>query len=294
MTQERTRPRPTITYEQLAAAPVSDLPAKTLIDAWFDGTKHMHDFAEQVMLPQLRALFAVSPREEAIRDTYFRLCLFLRSIVALNRLDHVQTVAASARSIFELWIELELLARDQTDQAAAKQRLFAEVERFKHAEQIIRYAADNPGWEMNVSAQKAFCSEERRARLVKDAGASSWSDLRKRPHWTGKDLRQRARDVDQESAYIQLQPLLSWYVHSGAAGTAGMSRVGLEAVFAISHIHTQRMFLAATGVCAKVTKIAELPQFSGWMTDMLYKSGRLVVNEQIKQLEERAAATKSE
>jgi hypothetical protein len=29
--------------------PVSDLPLKTIIDAYFDGTKHMHDFGREVL-----------------------------------------------------------------------------------------------------------------------------------------------------------------------------------------------------------------------------------------------------
>ena len=35
--------------------PVSDSPFKTIIDAYFDGTKYMHDFSRDVMIPQLKA-----------------------------------------------------------------------------------------------------------------------------------------------------------------------------------------------------------------------------------------------
>ena len=47
---------------QTANEPVSDLPLKTIIDAYFDGTKHMQDFSREVMIPQLKALLGPTVR----------------------------------------------------------------------------------------------------------------------------------------------------------------------------------------------------------------------------------------
>ena len=43
--------------------PVSDLPLKTIIDAYFDGAKHMNDFGREVMIPQLKALLGPTAQE---------------------------------------------------------------------------------------------------------------------------------------------------------------------------------------------------------------------------------------
>jgi hypothetical protein len=80
--------------------PVSDLPRKTIIDAYFDGTKHMYDFSHDVMIPQLKALLGLTAQEIALRDIYFKMYLFLRSAITMNRLDHFQSVAALTRSLF--------------------------------------------------------------------------------------------------------------------------------------------------------------------------------------------------
>src|ERR1700730_10828653 len=62
---------------------VSDLPLKTIIDAYFDGTKHMHDFSHDVMIPQLKALFGPTAQEIALRDIYFKMYLFLGSAITM-------------------------------------------------------------------------------------------------------------------------------------------------------------------------------------------------------------------
>jgi hypothetical protein len=65
---------------QTANEPVSDLPLKTIIDAYFDGTKHMHDFSREVMIPQLKSLLLPTAQEVAFRDIYFKMYLFLGSV----------------------------------------------------------------------------------------------------------------------------------------------------------------------------------------------------------------------
>jgi hypothetical protein len=92
----------TITFDDLMNAPDSDLPVKTLVDAYFVGTRCMHDFSREVMVPVLRMLSSPSPQEIAVRDTYYKMCLLLRSALVLNNLDHFQSVASLTRSIFEL------------------------------------------------------------------------------------------------------------------------------------------------------------------------------------------------
>jgi hypothetical protein len=77
-----------VTFDELLNAPVSDLPLKAIVDAHFDGTKYMHDFRREVMLPVLNTLLSPSPQEVAVRDTYYKMSLLLRSVLVMNTLDH--------------------------------------------------------------------------------------------------------------------------------------------------------------------------------------------------------------
>jgi hypothetical protein len=94
-----------ITFDELKNAPVSELPMKTIVDAHFDGTRCMHDFSREVMLPVLRMLLSPSPQEIAVRDTYYKMCLLLRSALVMNNLEHLEEatrVQANAHAV-PLW-----------------------------------------------------------------------------------------------------------------------------------------------------------------------------------------------
>ena len=98
----------------------------------------MHDFSHEVMIPQLKALLGPTTEEIAIRDIYFKMYLFLGSAMTMNRLDHFQSVAALTRSLFELLLDMKILAADKTGDAVNRYNEFPEIERYRRAEQLIR------------------------------------------------------------------------------------------------------------------------------------------------------------
>jgi hypothetical protein len=267
--------------------PVSDLPLKTIIDAYFDGTKHMHDINYEVMIPQLKALLGPTPQEIAIRDIYFKMCLFLRSAITMNRLDHFQSVAALTRSLFELLLDMKILVADETGDAVNRYSEFPEIERYRRAEQLVAFDASHPNQiKQDLSAQRAFIADPARQARV----ASAIGTKRKYPdHWSGMNARERARNAGEEAAYVEVYALLSWYVRAGAAGTTGMSKDALESVFGICHGLIRRIFLEAIEICAKATKISELTEFQGWMTSLEIKTAELIVSEQRKLLDAKRA-----
>jgi hypothetical protein len=267
--------------------PVSDLPLKTIIDAYFDGTKHMHDFGREVMIPQLKALLGPTAQEIALRDIYFKMHLLLGSAVTMNRLDHFQSVAALTRSLFELHLDMKILAADKTGDTVKRYNEFPEIERNRRAEQLIAFDAVHPGEiRQDLSAQRAFVSDPaRQARVTTAIGPK-----RKYPdHWSGMNTRARAQRAGQEALYMEAYALLSWYVHAGAAGTAGMGKDALESVFGFCHGLIRRMLLDDIKVCAKATKISELAEYPGWMTSLETKTAELIVSEQRKLLDAKRA-----
>ena len=79
---------------------------------------------------------------------------------------------------------------------------------------------------------------------------------------------------------MEVYALLSWYVHAGAAGTAGMGKDALESVFGVCHGLIRRIFLEAIEICAKVTKISELGEYPGWMTSLETKTAEPIHQQQ--------------
>jgi Family of unknown function (DUF5677) len=238
--------------------PVSDLPLKSIIDAYFDGAKYMHDFSRDVIVPQLKALLAPSAQEIALRDTYYKMYLFLRSALIMNSLDHFQSVAALTRSLFELLLDLKFIAQDSTGDAVKRYNEFQEIERYRRAEQLVEFDRNHPdAIKQDISPQRTFCSDQQRqARVASALKRGKYPD-----HWTGKNARERAKILGKEAMYVEVYSLLSWYVHAGAAGTAGMSKEALESVFGVCHGLIRRIFLDAISTCAKTTRISELAEF---------------------------------
>jgi hypothetical protein len=182
--------------------PVSELPLKTIIDAYFDGTKHMHDFGREVMIPQLKALLGPTAQESALRDIYFKMHLFLGFAITMNRLDHFQSVAALTRSLFELLLDMKTLAADKTGDAVKRYNKFPEIERYRRAEQLIAFDTKHPdGIKQDLTVQRAFVSDPaRQARVMNAIGPK-----RKYPdHWSGINARDRARNVGEEPLYVEV------------------------------------------------------------------------------------------
>jgi len=249
----------------------------------------MHDFSTEVMLPLCKTLLSRSRQEIAVIDTYFKMTLLLRASLALNTLDYFQTVASLTRSLFELWLDLKILAQDTTGDDVRRYNEFPELERYRAAERLVEFAATNPVT-MDISAQQAFCNDPQRKQQIASIKTQRKAQRKRRnlpEHWTDKDVRARACSVGQEAMYVEAYPLLSWYVHAGAAGTAGMDRASLEPVFGFCHHLIQRIFLDATAACAKVTKISKLDHFDNWMTGIELTTGKLIQQEQIKLLREK-------
>jgi Family of unknown function (DUF5677) len=172
----------TITFDELMNAPVSELPMKTIVDAHFDGTRCMHDFSREVMLPVLKTLLVLSPQEIAVRDTYYKMYLLLGSALVMNNLDHFQSVASLTRSIFELSLDLKILAKDQTGEDARKYNEFPEIERYRAAEQLVKFADANPQVlkAHDTSAQRAFLADLKRKQRVDAAVGTNAAGKRAR------------------------------------------------------------------------------------------------------------------
>src|SRR5712692_3080294 len=180
----------------------------------------------EVMIPQLKALLGPTVQEIALRDIYFKMHLLLGSAITMNCLDHFQSVAALTRSLFELLLDMKILAGDKTGDAVKSYNEFPEIERYRRAGQLVAFAASYPNQiKQDLSTQRAFIADpQRKARVTRAIGPKG-----KYPdHWTGKNPRERARSTGEEALYVEVYALLIWYVHAGAAGTAGMRKDALE------------------------------------------------------------------
>ena len=284
-----------ISFSELVNADVSDLPLRTRTSAFFAGTERMANFVSEVMAPMLKGLLKPSDKELAVMGTYYRMCLIIKALVAMNHIQYFQTAASAVRSLFELWLDIKMLAGDTKGDLVGRYHNFVEIERYRTAEQLVSYENAHPGAiTKNLIPHRNYLDEPARKQRVAAARIKSKNGKPRYPgHWALKgNVRERACALGLEADYVQIYPLLSWYVHAGSTGVAGLETDTLESCFAICHSNAQKMFLDATITCADVTRIREatIEHFRDWIEELRLTPGRIITEEQIKQIETKKAS----
>src|SRR3990167_4337870 len=107
-------------YDVLKNLDIETIPFSKRIEAFYEGTRAAVDLAQQVMIPQLKALMNPSRKEEILKGLYFRMYAWMRTLVSLNDAVHFQADASATRSIFELLLEIKLIMDDNPKGAIKK------------------------------------------------------------------------------------------------------------------------------------------------------------------------------
>lgn len=283
-----------VTFDELEKADVSDLPMRIRVEAFYKGTDAVSKFAESIMIPLLKGQIQLSDKEKAIVGTYYRMYAWVRSMVAMNSRIHFQGAAAAARSLFELFLDIKTLSTDKTGEFVKRFHAFPEIEKFRVAKNLISFCDEHPNdTKLDDSRQRTFVNKPGKQQTIDQTIVKYWGVTRKgKPnipeHWTGKNIRERARDLglEYEELYVKTYPYLSWYIHSGSTGYAGLDEKGIEGCFGLSHSIAQQIFLDATLICAQEMKISiAVEWFHNAIANLRLTPGKVLVEEQIKILE---------
>jgi len=239
-----------------------EISRKSLIESYFSALAEAIDFVKSQVIGPLKAIHNPSDRELALLGTYYRIYLLATSLLELNHRSFFQTISNTARTMFELVVDLEFIVQDPHNDALAKYNAFPAVERFRSAQKLSTFLASNPGVQSHFTFDTTHISNfatapgkqaeiEAEVKLV--WGVDRNGNLLWPSHWTNVDLRSRARvvGVQYEAIYLELYPTLSWYSHSGPAGCAGLPEEFFESLCGISIDRSQKLFVIATKLCAR-------------------------------------------
>lgn len=244
---------------------------KDWAEACYSGTKTMCKFAEEVMIPRLRGVLNISKKDGVILNIYYRIFLFAEAILPLDKVRSFQTTASTARSIFELLIDLKLIVQQLIPEAVEKYYAFTLVERARVSRKSLDYCRNNSQSGINTELFEKFLSTQGSEKNINDLIMKNWGGGRKArlKHWSGMELEQRVsllNNSDKEF-YARTYPILSWYLHSAAAaGFINMSEDGYLAVFARSHQLIHSMFTEATLLTGREFHFDKAePDFNRWI-----------------------------
>ncbi|HBO97080.1 MAG TPA: hypothetical protein DE315_00005 [Candidatus Omnitrophica bacterium] len=282
-------------YDVLKNLDIETIPFSKRIEAFYEGTRAAADLAQQVMIPQLKALMNPSRKEEILKGLYFRMYAWMRTLVSLNDTVHFQAAASATRSIFELLLDIKLIMDDNPKGAIQKFNAFVEVEKFRMAKGYVDFKNRNPALRyVGDRGKENLVNKQGEQERIEKLRALHWgNDSKGRPiipkHWSGWPTNKRAEEAGKhdEFFYCASFGLLSWYTHSGPTGVQGMSKEALEAVFGNSHMLAQPMFLDATLLVAKEFKlITAIPQLTDRIKEAGLAVGTVILDEHIKQLKD--------
>lgn len=284
-----------VRFDEIEKADVSDLPMRKRVEAFFKGTAAFSKFAESKIIPVLSGQLNLNDRERAISGTFYRMYGWVRSMVVMNHRIHFQGAAAVSRALFELLLDMKILGRDKTSESVERFHAFPEVAKFHVAQKLVSFCDNHPNAiNKDVTHQRNFIDSPGKKQnidkiIVKHWGTTNKGDPKRPKHWTGKNVLERARDLglEYEELYNDVYPLLSWHIHSGSTGYVGLRAETLEAIFGRSHIIAQKTFSEGILICAEELKISYVVEdIRGILDDLRLTPGKVIIEEQIKILEE--------
>ena len=226
----------------------------------------------------------------------YRAIGYVASIRRLNSAMHVQAVSASARSLFEIGLDLALLHQGQTDDSVERIEAFTTVERYRVANKSVDYYANRPVPEdFSIDQQRGLVADPaRRAevdRLIElHWGRNRAGDLNWPKHWsTFPDARGRAQAVGDvwEERYVRHYYQLSWHIHSGLTGVADLPREHFDGFSALAHKLATDVILDSYDVVGAELHLARaIPEWADHLSFLRRATGLALADERLRTLSE--------
>ncbi|NQS89227.1 hypothetical protein HQ584_05505 [Patescibacteria group bacterium] len=270
-----------------------DIPLQLALEGYYAGICESATFADEVMLPQLRAIESITrssnksltKKEEHLIQLYQRVCLWIKSVKVLNNAVHFQAVTSIARSVFELLVDIKLLIDDNPKDAVARIDAFIQMERFRKAEDYTDFKKKNPGLEYIKNLKRdIFANKAGESDRIKKLKEKYWGKGKGRiEHWSGWGTKCRLQKAGKkyELLYYESISLWNWYVHSaGLTGTKGISSDGLKAVFGKALENIVDIFCDTTEFVAKELKLKPaMPEFDKWIQRIRTAVGMVILEQ---------------
>jgi hypothetical protein len=220
--------------------------------ATFEGVRAAFAYWMFYLRPVLQGLIDQTPRERSFMSLFYRVVAYIGSIWRLDGPIHVQAIAGSARSLFELGLDIALFSQDWTNDSLQRLEAFTHVERYRVAAKLVAFYAARPlPRHLNITQQRRLVADAAETNAVETLVERYWGrnqrgDLNWPKHWSRfQDARGRAQHVggDWEERYVEHYYMLSWHIHSGLAGVANLPRDVFDSFAARAHQLTSEIAL---------------------------------------------------
>jgi len=287
-------------FSEADVARASGVPVtpRMFANATFEGVRAALVFRESYMKPVMQGILDPTPRERAIIDLHYRTLPFMASLCRLANPVYFQTLASSARSLFEVGLDLALLDRDATQESADRLAGFTRVERYRVATKLVDFYANRPvPQDLELGPQRALCSDAAQRAEVDQLreqhwGRNSHGDLIWPKHWSPfSDARGRAQQVggSWEERYVRYYYQLSWHVHAGMVGAADLPQETFDIFSAEAYRLSTDVALDTYSILGATLRLAQaMQEWNERLTFLGRVIGLALVDERLQGLGEPA------
>jgi hypothetical protein len=191
-----------------------------MVERFFTMVKSLENFDKLEVRPVINTLLTPSRREQCFIGIYRRSLANIATLQELKSPKHFQAILMLARSVFELAVDIKLMSI--VADSALKMIEFVDVEKLRTARKVLRFKADHPGSQLDVSTYDSFIAAN--ASRIDAARRTLWPKPETMSHWSGMKMPGRAKLLGDpfEEIYEVHYPQLSWQVHSGLTGIVNL------------------------------------------------------------------------
>lgn len=159
----------------------------TSLDSYHKSIGYCQSFIEETVLPTMKGLLNVSNLEKALQGLFYRLYCLNSSILKLNQITHFQTITSSSRTLYELYLDTELLVNSLITNGIEKYYLFSSVQKLKSAKKIKNFFKDkNIDFDYSKHEQFLINNEESlKCKIGKVWGINKNGNPKYPQHWSG-------------------------------------------------------------------------------------------------------------
>jgi hypothetical protein len=269
---------------------------RLLASATFEGVRAALCYWMFHLKAVMQGLLNRKPREQAVLDLFYRAIGYVASIRRLDAPIHVQAIASSARSLFELGLDLALLSQDQTDDTLGRIAAFTRVERYRVAKKIVEFYADRPApSDLDLTQKQAWVADVVETAAVGALVQQYWGRNRKRrlnwpKHWSAfPEIRGRAQHVGGpwEDRYVQHYYMLSWHMHPGLTGVADLPKEAFDIFASQAHQLSTDVILDCYRIVGSELRLASsIPKWTEHLNFLEHVVGMALVDGRLRALGE--------
>jgi hypothetical protein len=224
--------------------------------------KLLLDFANDKIRPSI-PIAVISDAEANLVERYSRLIVWVDALLKLNH-DRIycDVVMSGARTIFELYLDIHIL-KDKNADHIEKNDAFAKTCTFRVVQKAVDIAkAEKVPFDDLLNYFQSLSTDASLKKQNEDIAIKQWGKSKSNKiiwpdHWTGKNTRERAKDLGKEfvKMYAIIYGPTSWCVHANPLPVSDGNFFDTLCAFGYGYI--TKMFAESSRLCIEHICVSE-------------------------------------